>query len=106
MKIDNIDFLEFSVNGRSHTEAVESFAEMVEQYKKDCTSAYHFAMNPDPEIQWGLIQVGCALANLTLIPIEQVSDKRSWFMRYLKRSDDSPIEDYLFLRANDYMRFL
>ncbi|AVO23132.1 hypothetical protein RIVERRIDER_51 [Xanthomonas phage RiverRider] len=64
-------------------------------------------MNPDPEIQWGLIQVGCALVNLTLIPPEQVSDKRSWFMRYrIKRSDDSPIEDYLFLRANDYMRFL
>lgn len=86
---------------------VESFAKMVNEYERDVHGAFRFAQNPDNEVEWGLLQVGCSLANLTMVPVHQVTDKRPWFKRYGRTMPGSgEVEHYFFLRANDYMRFL
>lgn len=86
---------------------VESFVKMVKEYENDVHKAFRFAQNPDRDVEWALLQVGCSLTNLTMVPVHLVTDKRSWFKRYgrtIKSSDD--VEYYFFLRANDYMRYL
>lgn len=84
---------------------VESLAQFINAYVKDCDSAYRFGMNPDKEAEWGLIQVGCALANLTLVQSDLISDKRPWFKTYGRWCGNERVL-YTFLRADDYMRFL
>lgn len=86
---------------------VESFTKMVNEYYDDVVKAFRFARNPDTDVEWALLQVGCSLTNLTMVPVHLVTDKRSWFKQYgraIKGSDD--IEYYFFLRADDYIRYL
>lgn len=106
MKISVRDIDDHSGPDKSVQATLNSFAAMYIQYDKDVRAVMDQAIHPDPNVEWGLLLVGCSLANLTLIPSDQVTDKRNWLKFYGRRLDDGEVVNYYFLRYDDYMKFL